>query len=142
MVQFYLPIICVVLANTLYHICSKHIPTNANPFAMLVATYLIAATVAFISFWVTSNGESFVGQLKSITWAPIGLGICVIGLEIGFILLYRFGWNISFASLVTSVAVAMVLLLVGLIFYKEHIDVNKIIGIALCLAGLIFISKP
>ena len=139
--QYYLPVVCVVFANTLYHICSKHIPSAANPLALLVVTYLIAATVAFLAFLATSQGDSFVSQLKSITWAPIGLGLCVIGLELSFIMLYRFGWNISLASLVTSVAVSMVLLLVGLLIYKEHIDVNKVIGIALCLIGLIFINK-
>ena len=139
--QYYLPLICVIVANTLYHICSKHIPSAANPFAMLVVTYLVAAIVAFSAFWATAHGGSFIGQIKSVTWAPIGLGLCVVGLEIGFILLYRFGWNISLASLVTSVSVAMVLLVVGLLIYKEHIDINKIIGVALCVAGLIFISK-
>ncbi|MCL1809884.1 MAG: EamA family transporter [Clostridiales bacterium] len=125
----------------MYHICSKHIPTAANPLALLVVTYLVAAAVAFLAFWATSQGDSFVSQLKSITWAPIGLGLCVVGLEISFIMLYRLGWNISLASLVTSVTVSMVLLFVGLLIYKEHLDVNKFIGVALCVVGLVFISK-
>ena len=139
--QYYLPVICVVFANTLYHVCSKQIPSAANPFAMLVVTYAVAAVVAFFAFWMTAHGDSFVGQMKSVTWAPLGLGLCVVGLEIGFILMYRSGWNISLASLVTSVTVSIVLLLVGLLLYKEHIDVNKFIGVALCVAGLIFINK-
>ncbi|MCL1982397.1 MAG: hypothetical protein FWG53_04800 [Clostridiales bacterium] len=116
-------------------------PSAANPMAMLVVTYLVAAAVAFLAFWATSQGSSFVGQLKSVTWAPIGLGLCVVGLELGFIFMYRFGWNISLASLVTSVTVSMVLLFVGLLIYKEHFDVNKIVGVALCVTGLIFVSK-
>jgi len=138
---YYLPLVCVVFANTLYHICSKHIPSAANPLALLVVTYLIAAATAFLAFWATSQGDSFVGQLKNLTWAPIGLGLCIVGLELGFIMLYRFGWNISLASLVTSVTVAMVLLLVGVFLYKEHIDINKLMGVALCVVGLIFINK-
>lgn len=137
----YLPIICVVFANTLYHICSKAMPSGANPLAMLVVTYLVAAAAAFLAFLATSQGDGFVGQLKSVTWAPIGLGLCIVGLEFGFIMLYRFGWNISLASLVTSVAVAIVLLFVGLLIYKEHINVNQFIGVALCVVGLIFINK-
>jgi len=139
--QYYLPIIGVVFANTLYHICSKQIPSDANPFAMLVVTYLVAAATAFLAFWAASQGNSFASQLTSITWAPITLGLCIVGLELGFILLYRAGWNISLASLITSVAVAMVLILVGLIIYKEHVNVNQFVGIALCIAGLIFINK-
>ena len=139
--QYYLPLVCVVFANTLYHICSKHIPSAVNPFAMLVVTYLVAAAAAFLAFWATSHGDGFLGQLKGITWAPIGLGVCVVGLEIGFILLYRIGWNISLASLVTSVTVSLVLLFVGLLIYKEHLDINKFIGVGLCVAGLIFVSK-
>ena len=138
--QYYLPIVCVVIANTLYHICSKHIPSAVNPMAMLVVTYTIAATVALVAFLATSQ-DSFLSQFKNVTWAPVGLGLCVVGLELGFIMLYRFGWNISLASLVTSVTVSMLLLLVGVLIYKEQIDLNKYIGVALCVVGLIFINK-
>ena len=139
--QYYLPLVCVVFANTLYHICAKHISPVAHPLAMLVVTYLVAAATAFLAFWITSQGNSFVLQLKNITWAPIGIGLSVVGLDLGFILLYRAGWNISLASLVTSVVVAMILLFIGLSFYKEHIDIYKLIGIAFCVIGLIFINK-
>ena len=139
--QYYLPVICVVFANTLYHICSKQIPSAANPLAMLVVTYSIAAATCFLLFCATSHGDGFVSQLKIVTWAPVALGVCIVGLEFGFIIMYRFGWNISLASLVTSVAVSMVLVLVGLLFYKEHLDINKFIGVVLCVVGLIFINK-
>ena len=86
--QYYLPIICVVFANTLYHICSKHISPVANPLALLVVTYLVAAGAAFLAFSVSSQGDSFMIQLKSVTWAPIGIGLSVVGLDLGFILLY------------------------------------------------------
>lgn len=141
MVQYYLPIIGVVVVNSLYHICAKHIPPAVNPMALLVVTYLLAAAISFTAFLATAHGDGFISQVKNITWAPIALGVCIVGLEFCMIMVYRVGWNISLASLVNSVAVAIILLVIGLAVYKEHIDHNQIIGIALCVAGLIFITR-
>ena len=140
-VQYYLPVICAVTANTFYHICAKQIPSAINPMAMLVVTYLIAAAVSFIAFALTSHGVDLIGEIKLINWAPAALGFCVVSMEISYIMIYRAGWDISLASLVNNIAMATVLLIVGIALYKEHINSNQAIGIFLCVAGLIFVAK-
>ena len=74
-------------------------------------------------------------------WAPIFLGISVVGLEVGFIYAYKNGWAVSTASIVQSAFLAIALIIVGAILYHETITVNKIIGIVICLIGLYFIKK-
>ena len=141
MFQYYFPVVFVVVFNALYHICSKQIPQDANPLALLVVTYIVAAVTAFVGFMIMDHSHDFIGQIKAITWAPIALGVCIVGLEFGFILIYRVGWNISLASLVCNIALATVLLALGIAFYKENLNANQIIGVALCAAGLVFINK-
>ena len=69
------------------------------------------------------------------------LGFCIVGLEFGYIMVYRSGWNISIGSLVSNIILALALIPVGIIFYKEGFNINKMIGIGLCIIGLIFVNK-
>ena len=55
--------------------------------------------------------------------------------------MYRIGWEISVGQLVMSAILAIALLIIGVIFFKESFTVSKVIGIVLCLAGLFFINR-
>jgi len=80
-------------------------------------------------------------DIKEINWASIGLGFTIFFIELGFIKMYRAGWDISVGSLVTNIAIALILIFIGLIFYREHLSLSQIIGVVLCSAGLIFINR-
>ena len=43
-------------------------------------------------------------------------------------------------SLVANISLAVILIFVGLLFYQEKITGFQVIGILLCLAGLIFLN--
>ncbi|MEA4872666.1 MAG: EamA family transporter [Synergistaceae bacterium] len=139
--KYYIPIIIVICSNTLYHVCSKSTPRDANMFMSLIVTYLVAtaSSIAFYLFSVQNRG--LVLDIKSLNWTSILLGIGVFGIELGFIKMYRAGWNISTASLLTNAAISILLIFIGLIFYREHLSSNQMIGIALCLAGLFFFNR-
>ena len=98
-----------------------------------------ASSIAFYLFSVQNKGILL--DMKSLNWTSILLGVGVFGIELGFIKMYRAGWNISAASLLTNAAISILLIFIGLIFYKEHLSSNQIIGIALCLAGLFFFNR-
>ncbi|MGI6727965.1 MAG: EamA family transporter [Anaerovoracaceae bacterium] len=139
--NYYLPVIIVVGSNIFYHICAKSIPKGLNPMVSLVVTYLAGAVLALALFYITSPSKDFIAQLKYVNWAPVILAFAIVGLEFGNIMLYRVGWNISIGSLVCNIALAVILIFIGLLFYKETITLNQFIGIGLCIAGLVFINK-
>lgn len=141
MVKFYLPVVLIVSSNVLYHICAKSIPKQLNPMIGIIATYLVGAVFALVVFLLTDSSKDLLGQFKLVNWAPVVLGFCVVGLEAGFILLYRVGWNISIGPLVCNILLAVVLIVVGYFLYKEHISLHQGIGIVLCMIGLVFINK-
>ena len=136
-----MPVIIVIFSNTLYHICSKSTPRDANMFMSLVVTYLVAtaSSIAFYLFSAQNNG--ILSDVKSLNWTSILLGVGIFGIELGFIKMYRAGWNISAASLLTNAAIPILLIFIGLIFYREHLSTNQMIGIVLCLAGLFFFNR-
>lgn len=135
------PMLVVVGANTIYNISTKSTPTDINAFASLAVSYLIAAVSSVVLFFLTSDGKSLVTELAKTNWSTYALGIAIIGLEFGYICIYRAGWKISVASLVSNISLACVLLLVGLFVYKEVITLKQFIGMGICALGLMLIAK-
>lgn len=134
------PIALVVLSNTLYQVCAKSVPDGMNPLASLTVTYLVGAVVSCTMYYILSRNANLVRELRMLNWAPFVLGVAIVGLEVGFIYAFRAGWQISVAQIVTSAILAVILIFVGYLLYHEAITWNKIVGIVICLAGLILIN--
>jgi drug/metabolite transporter (DMT)-like permease len=135
------PILIVVAANTIYNISSKSIPANINPFASLSVTYLIAMIFSMIMFFVTSERKNLLLELSKANWTTYALGIAIVGLEFGFLCVYRAGWKISMANLYAGIILACVLIIVGFLLYKETLNLRQILGIGVCVLGLILVTK-
>ena len=71
---------------------------------------------------------------------PIILGIVIVGLEAGWIYAYKAGWQVSTGFIVQSAFLAVALIFVGYLLYHEGLTWNKLVGVSVCLAGLIFIN--
>lgn len=85
------PLLLVVGANTFYHICSKGTPSSVQPFATLTVTYLTAAALSLLLFFLTSESKQLFTELRSINWTAFAFGASIIGLEFGYIQLYPGG---------------------------------------------------
>ena len=138
------PLSLVVISNILYNVATKSAPQKISPLAALVVTYLVGATVSAVLYFALpgeGGSKNLLREFSFLNWAPFVLGIVVVGLEVGYIYAYRAGWPVSTAATVQSVFLAVALLLVGAIFYKEPITAKKGIGVAICLAGLYFLNS-
>ena len=141
MFNYIWPIVLIVASNVFYNISTKSTPNQMNPFASLVITYLVGAMTTLVLFFITSENKNFLLEMKNVNWTCLILGLSIVGLEAGYIYMYRAGWNISMGSVVSNIILAIALILVGIFAYKEHMTLNKIFGIALCVLGLVFINK-
>ncbi len=135
------PILLVVLSNTVYQICAKSVPEGIHPLASLTVTYAVGAVVSAILYFALNRDGNLLREYSHLNWAPFALGLVIVGLEVGFIYAYKAGWQVSTASIVQSAFLAVTLIAVGLLLYREAITVNKVIGIVICLIGLFFINK-
>ena len=135
------PIILVIASNVFYNICTKSTPLGANPLVSLSVTYLVAALATGLLYFFTGSGSQLLNDYKSLNWTSYVLGLAIVGLEFGYINLYRAGWNISTGSLVANVSLAIILIFVGVLLYHEQITRNQMIGIGLCLLGILFLNK-
>lgn len=134
------PVALVVLANVFYNIVTKSTPGDANAFLSLSVTYVSAAVVSFLVYVFTGH-RSIGEEFSKINWTAFALGIVIVGLEVGYIFLYRAGWKLNTGSLVANITLAVALIFVGLVLYKEKISLKQTAGIVLCLAGLVLVTK-
>ena len=135
------PVLIVVGANTIYNISTKSTPANVNAFASLAMTYVMAALSSVVLFFLTSDSKNLLAELAKTNWTAYALGVAIIGLEFGYICIYRAGWKIGVASLVANISLACVLLVVGYFFYKEVITLKQLLGMGVCALGLMLIVK-
>ena len=140
MFNYLWPIVLVVLSNTIYQICAKSVPKEMNPFASLTVTYLIGAVASAIMYFVLGKNGNLIKEYGKLNWAPFVLGLVIVGLEAGWIYAYKAGWQVSTGFIVQSAILAVMLLAVGFFLYHEALTWNKIVGVVICLVGLVFIN--
>ena len=140
MFSYLWPIALVVVSNVVYQICAKSVPARINPFASLTVTYIISAIASAVLFFITDKGANLLKEYGKLNWSPFVFGIILVGLEAGWIYAYKAGWQVSTASIMQSSILAVALLFVGFFLYNEALTWNKLVGICVCLVGLIIIN--
>lgn len=137
---YYWPVALTVVANVLYHVFLKVTPAGVNPLISLLVTYLSAAAATAAIYVCQPDRAPLLAGLRELNWASYALGVAIVGLEVGFMLAYRAGWNISLAGLISSTTVSLLLIPVGLLAFRETLSATNALGIALCLAGLVLVN--
>ena len=135
------PLLIVVGANTIYNISTKSTPSDVNAFASLAMSYFVAMLGSVVMFFMTADSKNLLVELSKTNWSALALGIAIVGLEFGYICIYRAGWKIGVASLLANISLACVLLLIGLFVYKEVITLKQLLGMGICAIGLMLIIK-
>lgn len=138
--NYILPLALVVASNVMYQICAKAVPSGINPLASLTVTYAVGTVLSLVLYFILNRDVNLFAEYRKLNWAPFLLGVSIVGLEVGFILAYKAGWQMSILQVVQGIILAMILLFIGFIFFKEGITWNKIAGVVVCLAGLTLIN--
>lgn len=129
-----------VLSMIAYQVFTKKIPTDINPVVSVIGVYLVGLllTCALVPFFVP-RGELILNAQK-IGWAQIAIGVAIVGIEIGFLLMYRHGWSLSTGYIMTSVAVNIALMFIGVLFFREQLTPVNLLGLLLCIVGVAMVG--
>ena len=138
---FYFPILLMILATTVYHIAQKSVPVQVNPAFSLVMNYLVALLGTLLLFPLYAQRKADLWEWKSLNWGSCVVGVSIVGIELGVLLAYRTGWKISLVSVIGNTASASLLAGIGSLFFHEHLTPRSLVGVALCLAGLVLIAE-
>lgn len=140
MFHYIWPIALVVFSNTVYQVCAKSTTDGMHPFASLTVTYAVSALLSAVLYFVLNKDGNLLREYGKISWTPVIFGVVIVGLEAGWLYAYKAGWQVSTASIVQSAFLAVALIFVGWLVYKEALTWNKLVGVAICLIGLAFIN--
>ncbi|MEM1054578.1 MAG: hypothetical protein AAGI52_03550 [Bacteroidota bacterium] len=128
------PLVLAILGTVVYHLAQKSVPESAAPFAVIAMAYLVGFVCAVGAVLVSGAP---VAETARVAWKPaVALGLGALTIEVGYLLAYRVGWPVSTVSLIANVAVAAVLLIVGLAVYREALSAAQWAGMACCAVGL------
>ena len=137
----FMPIVMIVIANTVYNLCSHATPQDANPFASILVTYITSGLVSMLLLLISTRGHHVLEEFRHLNWASIGLGFGIVLLECGFIMAFRVGWKISTCALVANLLLAIVLFIIGVVVYHDAFSVKKLLGLAVCMFGLYLVNQ-
>jgi multidrug transporter EmrE-like cation transporter len=130
-----------IAATVGYHLVLKLMPASANPYLSLAVTYAITTVVFVCAYAVAPGGASLRDAVGQLNWTTLALGAVVVFLDLGFLMLYRGGFDVSLGQIITQSAAALLLLLLGVAFFAEKLSLANIGGILLCVAGLWLINQ-
>ena len=137
----WVPLVMVVLGNVVYHLGQKSVPKGAHPLAATLGMYLVAAVATVALMPIVSPAQTRAAAAASWHWSVSLVGLGIVAIEVGFLLAYRMGWEISAASLTASTAIAAILLPIGVFAYREAWSPTRLLGLGLCVAGLWLIHR-
>jgi drug/metabolite transporter (DMT)-like permease len=129
-----------ICSSALYHFTAKSTPSNANFTVSLLVTYAVAFVVTIFGFFFFPATNGITAELKQLNWASIGFAIAIVGIEYGFLLTYRAGWNLGIAAVLVNVVASLILLPVAIFLFKDKISWINIAGILVCCAGLVMLN--
>ena len=136
----YISIAITILASVLYHFSQKSTPRDANPAVALLATYAVAAGLTICLLYFIPAKAGLLSELRRLNWASYLLAVSIVGLEIGFLLVYRSGWSIGVAAVLVNVVASLILVPVAILYFGDQLDWVNVVGIVVCLVGLVLLN--
>lgn len=134
-------LVLAIVATAAYHVVLKLTPATVNPLVSLAVTYALVTALFTAAAWLAPDGAPLRESLRQVNWTALALAGTIVGLDLGFLLLYRSGFEVSLGQIVTQAAAAMLLIVAGMALFRERLSPSNVAGIALCIAGLWLISR-
>ena len=140
MFLFYFSITLAICSSALYHFVAKSTPADVNFTVSLLVTYAVAFVITLCTFIFFPLTNSLTAEVKRLNWASILLALAVVGIEFGFLLTYRAGWNLGIAAVLVNVVGSLIVLPAAIFVFKDKISWVNVAGIFVCLVGLVMLN--
>lgn len=130
------PIVLVVVSLVCYQLASKLTPPDVTPWATLSVAYAVALAISVLR--LVADRQAAVSELIDVRFlgTALILGFAVVGIEYGYLVAHRSGWELAIVGLVGAAGGTTVLAVVGTTVFHEALQPRKLLGLALALVGL------
>lgn len=131
------------LSTVLYNLSrnEKITPPQANPALALSVTYGVAlgTTLALFVFFPV---DGFGLDIQKLNWVSFAqrLGLAIAGVEVATLLAYRAGWELRLLAIMVNVVASLVLVILGVIIFKDKLTPINVLGILVCIVGLVMLN--
>jgi len=138
--MFYVSAGIAIIGAVGYQYFVKHVPATLNPIVSIIGMYVAVLALGMILLPLFPVEGGLRHQIRQLSWIQIALAISIIMVELGFLLMYRYGWSLGTGNLVTGVFINLVLVGLGMTLLGEKVNLINTIGIASCILGVALIS--
>jgi drug/metabolite transporter (DMT)-like permease len=138
--MFYISALVAILGGVGYQFFVKRVPVTINPLVNVIAVYIAVIVLCIMLLPLFPLEGGLRSHLKQLSWLQLALAVSVAMIELGFLLMYRYGWNLSTGNLITSVFINVTLVIIGVSLLSEKLSGINLLGIALSIAGVALIS--
>ncbi len=138
--MFYLTAVLTILGGLGYQFLVKRVPIHLNPIVNVVSVYLVVIALCLALLPLFPIKDGLMQHVRQLSWLQIGLAISVVFIELGFLLMYRHGWNLSTGNLVTGVFINVILAAIGIWLLGEKLNPVNFVGIVLSVLGVALIG--
>jgi len=129
----------VIASLAMYQIFIKTVPTELNPLIALVTLYVTALVCTLLAIKFAPIDAPH-WSLSEFSWPAVAVGIAIVGIEIGYLFMYRSGWHLAAAPLIAVGGAAVVLIPVSVLVFRQPWSARYGFGILICLYGLYLLS--
>jgi len=140
MPAFYISAVIAILGAVGYQYLAKRLPPSLNPIISVLIMYLGVVVLCLILLQIFPVEGGIRHHLRQINWIQIAMAACVILGQLGFILMYRYGWRLSSGNLVSGVVVNIILVALGVGLLGEKISLINFMGIFFSILGVALIG--
>lgn len=137
---FYLSAAIAIIGAVGYQFFVKRVPVSINPVVSIIGIYVAvpALSVILLPFFPSEGGLG--QQVRQLNWLQLALAVSVFLIELGFLLMYRSGWNLSTGNLITGVIINLALVGLGVFLLREQLSAVNLVGIVLCIIGVVLVG--
>jgi len=140
MTMYYISAIVAITGAVGYQYFIKRVPGSINPIVSVMGMYITVLVLGLFLLPLFPAEGGLKAHIRQLSWIQIALAVTVMMIELGFLLMYRHGWNLSTGNLVTGAFVNVILLVLGVALLGEKFNFVNAIGIALCILGVVLIG--
>jgi len=140
MTMFYISAGVAIVGAVGYQYFVKRVPVSLNPIVSVIGMYVAVLAFGVILLPLFPADGGLRHHFRQLSWIQLALAVSVIMIELGFLMMYRYGWNLSTGNLVTGVVINIILVGLSVALLGEKVNLVNAIGVAFCILGVALIS--
>jgi drug/metabolite transporter (DMT)-like permease len=137
---FYLSAVVAIIGTVAYHNLVKKIPASTDPMVSIIGIYFGVLVLGLLLMPLLSPMGKIMDSVHQLGWVQFGIAGCILLMELGFILMYRSGWELSAGNVVTGVFINIALMVIGISLFHEKLSFVNVVGVGVSIAGVAMVG--